>query len=104
MAPRCRRFGPCPQPAPKAKPRPVNTLKKPRFRKASERLARPIFRAQRRPKWLVDQARQRMNLEPYSPRRMEAGKGQPNPRDILSVTAAFRITVTDLLSADDADA
>jgi transcriptional regulator with XRE-family HTH domain len=45
-----------------------------------------------------------MNVEPYSLRRLEAGKANPTLGTLLSVAAAFRIALTDLLSTDDPDA
>jgi transcriptional regulator with XRE-family HTH domain len=50
----------------------------------------------------VDEAAERMNVEPAHVRRLESGTGNPSLAVLVSVAGAYGMSVSDLLAADGA--
>jgi len=73
----------------------------PRFRREVERLARRIRDLRNQRGWTVDEASERMRIEPMSLRRIEAGKANPTFGTLVSVASAFRLTLVELLQGAD---
>jgi transcriptional regulator with XRE-family HTH domain len=75
-----------------------------RFRREVERLAQRVRALRIDRGWTVDQASERMRIEPVSLRRIEAARANPTLGTLVSIAAAFRMSLLELLqSASDED-
>ena len=88
---------------PSGEPKTRQHTENPRFRKAISQLARRLRELRAERGWSVDVASERMSIEPVSLRRLEAGKTNPTLGTLLSIAAAFRVSVVELLKPPAAD-
>jgi transcriptional regulator with XRE-family HTH domain len=86
---------------PKGEPKTRQHTENPRFQRAVTRLGKRIRKLRDEQGWSVDQASERMNVEPVSLRRIEAGTTNPTFGTLLSIAAAYRMKITELLGDDE---
>ena len=86
---------------PKGEPKTRQHTENARFQRAVKALGKRVASLRKANGWTVDQASERMSVEPVSLRRIEAGTTNPTYGTLFSIAAALRLTVADLL--DDRD-
>jgi transcriptional regulator with XRE-family HTH domain len=85
-------------PAPgKSSPKTLHHRETPRFRRLARVLARRLRDLRTGRGWTIEQAAERMEVEPAHVGRMESGAANPSLAVLASVAHAFGLTVSELL-------
>ena len=87
---------------PKGEPKTRQHTENPRFQRAITQLGKRVRKLRDERAWTVDHASELMNIEPVSLRRIEAGTTNPTYGTLLSIAAAYRITIVELLGDGEA--
>jgi transcriptional regulator with XRE-family HTH domain len=90
--------------AAKGEPKTRQHTENPRFRREIDRIARRVRALRLERGWTVEEASERMRIEPMSLRRIESRRANPTLGTLVSVAAAFRLSLVELLHGADSDA